>query len=997
MRFLFENHSGPRPGRTRSLPCSKKHWDCIFIQLGCWTVVIAILALLGPSLLRSHGAEPRTAADSGTVAGVVVSSWDGTVLPSVVVTVRGTTLATQSEANGHFELKNVPPGDQVVRFSKAGFATAVVTDVHVLSGQTTTVNGNLRPEFFELEEYEVTAEEFTEQTEKILFERQKSTSMMEALGSEFLSRVGAGNAAESISKVSGASIVEGKFAVIRGLNDRYVTTTLNGANIPSADPYRQSASLDLFPSQVIDRVVVAKTFSPDQPGTFTGGGIDIVTKSFPEKPFASVTFGTAYNTESTLNDHFLTYKGGGLDWAGVDDGTRSLPGEASGPIPEAPARNGRPGRPNYSPEVAEQVIRLQDVTRSLGVAQFAPTREAPPVDHNFGAAFGGSTNLFSRPFGYFAGVSYKHEYSSYEEGVARRQANQPNGNVIERSFFNDARSLSIVNWSGMVNLAYQPFDHHELGFTFFYNQNGVDEGRIQDEGVRSEDTGATFRQFRLFYTERNLNTYQIKGSHEFPDLARIKFDWLVSLTETTQDQPDVRFFNDVSHGGPHETGINSLPDPQNPTRYFRNLEENNRNVKLDWAVPFDNWTPEEGKIKFGLFDSLSERTFLDREIYYQGGAGYNGDPNNFLTDQILNDLVTVRTNLNSISYIWNRDVQARDSAYEGHLQAQAAYLMLDLPVVPKVHLVGGVRVEDTDLSVFSRSYRANSVTGLATNNVALQQTDFLPSAGLIYNITPSMNVRLNYSQTIARPTFRELAGYFSYDPVLDDMLDGNPTLRMTSIDNYDARWEWFPRPGELVSFSVFYKELKDAIERRYLKVDAEQISFINRPSATLYGLELEARKKLDFFGEPFSDFSLGGNLSLVQSSVELTAEELINRKAYVPNTESSRPLYDQSPYILNFDLSYNNAEIGTSAALIFNIAGPRVSIASLNSEDVYEQPAPALDFIVSQKIGKNLTVKFGAKNLLDPTIKRTYGEDGALLYSSFNRGRSFGLSLSYEF
>ncbi|MGN6644163.1 MAG: carboxypeptidase regulatory-like domain-containing protein, partial [Verrucomicrobiota bacterium] len=206
-----------------------------------------------------------SAQDGGTVSGIVVSTWDGTPLPLVTVTVRGTTQATQTGADGRFEVRNVPTGDQTLRFSKPGFVSAVVTDVRVLSGQSTTVNGNVRPEFYDMEEYEVTAEIFTEQTEQILFERQKSVGMMESLGSDFLSKVGAANAAESISKVSGATIVDGKFAVIRGLNDRYVSTTLNGANIPSADPYRQSASLDLFPAQVIDQVVVAKTFTPDQP------------------------------------------------------------------------------------------------------------------------------------------------------------------------------------------------------------------------------------------------------------------------------------------------------------------------------------------------------------------------------------------------------------------------------------------------------------------------------------------------------------------------------------------------------------------------------------------------------------------------------------------------------------------------------------------------------------------------------------------------------------
>ncbi|MFO1497961.1 MAG: TonB-dependent receptor [Verrucomicrobiota bacterium] len=984
------NHNRPAPASRR---VDAAHFWGAWTRLAglaccCGWRIVLLLVFTG---LAAHGQE------GGIISGVVVGTWDGNPLPSVVVTVRGTTLAVQTDAQGRYQVMNVPAGDQVVRFFKPGYATAVVSDVHVLTGQATTVNGNLRPEFYELEEYEVTAEEFTEQTEKILIERQKSSSMMEALGSDFLARVGAGNAAESISKVSGASLVEGKFAVIRGLNDRYVTTTLNGASIPSADPYRQSASLDMFPSQVIDRVVVSKTFTPDQPGTFTGGGIDIVTRSFPDKPFASVSVGTAFNTQASLNDNFLTYKGGAFDWAAIDDGTRALPGEVSGTVPTPPARNGRPGRPNYDPNIADQVLRLDGLTRAMGVPQFAPDREAPGLDHNFSVAVGGATNLFGRPFGYFAGLTYKHDFSSYDRGVSRRQANLPSGTIIERSFFRDARSLSLVNWDGMVNLAYKPLENHELDFTFLYNQNGSDEARVQDEGIRSEDTGASFRQFRLYYTERNLNTYQIKGSHLLPDVANLKFDWLVALTQTTQDEPDVRFFNDVSHGGPFETGVNSLPDPQNPTRYFRNLEENNRNVKLDWTLPFHHWTDAEANVKFGLFDSLSDRTFLDREIYYQGDAPYNGDPNAFITPELLDQLYGVRTNVNSISYDWNRYIQARESAYDGHLEVQAAYLMLELPIVERVRLVGGVRLETTDLQVSSRSYRANSVTGRATNSVSLPQTDVLPSAGLIYNLTPNMNLRLSYSQTIARPTFRELAGYFSYDPVLDDMLDGNPRLTMSSIDNYDVRWEWFPKPGELLSFSFFYKDLKNAIERRYLKVDAEQISFINRPSANLVGLEFEARKNLDFLGPPMKDFSLGGNLSLVQSEVELTPEELFNKRNYLPGTKSTRPLYDQSPYILNLDLSYNNTRSGTTASIIFNLAGPRVSIASLNSDDVYEQPAPSVDFVFSQRIRQNLKVKFAARNLLDPLIERTYGEKGGPLYSSYTKGRVFGLSLNYDF
>lgn len=941
------------------------------------------------------GALGAQEAGTGTVAGVVVSTWDGAALPGVAVTVRGTTLATQTDAAGRFELKNVSPGDQALRFSKSGFASALVTDVRVLVGQTTTVNGNLRPEFYEMEEFEVTAEEFTEQTEKILIERQKASSMVEALGSDFLSRVGAGNAAESISKVSGATIVDGKFAVIRGLSDRYVSTTLNGANIPSADPYRQSASLDLFPSQVIDQVVVAKTFTPDQPGAFTGGGIDILTKSFPEKRFITLSLGAGYNTQASLNNRFLTYRGGGLDWTGMDDGTRGLPRELEGRVPPSPpVSTGSATSPNYN-RFLNEAVELDALSKALGRADFAPHRESSPVNHSFSLSTGDTEKLFGKPLGYFAGVSYKQDYSFYDEAITSRYQQ---GTQLKNRYL-DSRSQSVVNWSGMVNLAYQLYENHELGFTFFYNQNAVDDARLFDQGYEFSDETSTFRRSNLHWTERNLNTYQMKGGHNFPDLAGIEFKWLVSLTSTTQDEPDARFFNDNDAGGGlgYETGVNN-PIPKDPTRYFRMLSEGNQNVKLDWTVPFKTWIEDEGRVKFGLFDSTSDRTFVDTALYYLGTGGYDSNPNLFLTDSNLG-LISTRTNSRNqnITFNWGRFIQSFESRYNSDQDQRAGYLMTELPVFPSIRLVGGARYESTDVAVHSVSYLASSVTGLRTNDSTVVDGRFLPSLGLIYGIRTNMNVRLSYSQTLARPSPRELAGYYAFDPTIADFIEGNPTLRMSSIDNYDVRWEWFFGSGELVSFSFFYKNLTDAIERGDRKVDSEVITYLNRDSAQLFGIELEARKNLGFLGDSFEPFSLGGNLALVQSEVKLSRDELINKGQFFPDLKETRPLYDQSPYILNLDLAYSNKKTGTSAALILNIAGPRITITKLNADDVYEQPAPALDLVVSRKIGAHATIKLSAKNLLDPQIERTYGESSSRIYTSYTRGRTFGISLTYDF
>jgi TonB-dependent receptor len=474
----------------------------------------------------------------------------------------------------------------------------------------------------------------------------------------------------------------------------------------------------------------------------------------------------------------------------------------------------------------------------------------------------------------------------------------------------------------------------------------------------------------------------------------------------------VRFFNYVENGGNFETGTGNVPDPKNPTRYFRNLDENNRNLKLDLTVPFRHWREQEGIFKTGVYDSQSKRTFIDREVFYQGNEPFNGDPNAYLNPATFGYTATTN-NLRNIIFDWRRYVQTRDSAYEGEFKVRAAYVMLDAPLITLdrplslfgvpffegLRLVGGVRNESTDLSIDSRSYLANSITGQSTNSSRLEQTDLLPAAGLIWSVRTNMNIRVSYSQTIARPSFRELAGYRSYDPVLDVLLDGNPALKMSAIENWDIRWEWFPRPGEFFSVSLFTKDLKDAIERRFVTTDGEIVSFANRETAKVYGIEFEARRSLDFIHRDLSLFSLGGNLSLIGSETPLTREEIVAKESvFGPgNFDKERTLYDQSPYILNLDLTYDNPRIGTTASLLYNTAGPRVSIASLNTEDIYEQPAPTLDILLAQKLGRSLGVRFTARNLLNPRIERTYGKSGDLLFSSYRRGLTFGLSLSYEF
>ena len=839
---------------------------------------------------------------------------------------------------------------------------------------------------------------------QLFVQRSKDAAATESFGSEQISKTGVSDAGAIINKVSGAAVVDGKFAVIRGLSDRYVTTTLNGAEIPSPDPYRRSAPLDLFPAQIIDKVVVAKTFTPDQQGSYTGGGINIVTKSFPSKAFSNFSFGGSYNPQANLNDKFLTHDGGATDWLGMDDGTRALPGELAAADAQLPNRPiGAPRVTNPASIVTRQerfaaADELTRLTREMGVTQFEPNADTSALNHNFSLSAGDTTHFLGLPLGLFGAFSYRHDYAFYDDGKTGRYGSGNNMEPEQDSSFSDARSNETVNWSGMVNLAYQLLPGHELGFNFLYNQNSDKISQQQVGNYDLTQDPVTYHKNRLIFTEKNLQTYQLKGSHQLPEVGNIKLDWLTALAYTSQLEPDVRFFNYGQNGGTYDFPSNN-PDPKQPTRYYRDLNENNRNEKIDLTVPFRNWNLDEGEAKFGLFESYSERTFSDRGISYAGDDSFNGNPNQYLTPANLGYTPTTNSPPNgAVQFNWHRYLdQLRDSVYDAQSGVRAVYGMIDTPVLEKLRLIGGVRLESTDIRVHSESAIQSSITGLTTNDSKIVQTDLLPAAGLIWAIQTNMNLRAHFSQTIARPSFRELAAYRSYDPILDDLLDGNPNLQMTSINNYDLRWEWFFRPGEIVSVSLFYKQLKNAIERKYLDIKGEFITFDNRKEASVYGVEFEGRKNLAFIDPLLDVFSVGGNLSLIGSETELTDDEFSAKRGLVRGAKRTRQLYDQSPYIINLDLNYDNPSAGTTVGLIYNIAGPRITIASLNTEDVFEQPAPGLDFVLSQKLGRNLTAKFTAKNLLNPTFKRTYGENSSFIYSSYKKGMSFGASLSYEF
>ena len=934
----------------------------------CVVLVLTLLILLcrGTSLTFAQ-------AEFGSITGTIIESWEGKPLSSVSVTVRGTTLFTTTDPNGRFQLNQVPPGEHVLRFSKSGYAAAVVTDVRVIAGQQSKVDGVLRPEFFEMEEYEVTAEEFQEQAVQLLQERQQASTLLDTLGSEQFSRLGAGDAAEILSKVTGTSVAEGKFAVVRGLADRYTSTTLNGADVPSADPNRKAAQLDLFPSHFISAIEVNKTFTPDMPGGFAGGAINIVTRNFPDQFIFNLSAGAAYNTQASLNDNFLMTDHGFRDFLGMDDGIRELP-------PAAAAT-----RPVGTTSPLDPAIKSTFASR-----QFAPIPKGSPVNSSGSLTVGDTVKIAGKRFGYFGGLTYKNDYHFYDNGTAIKYSQRGRARDVDMT---DKRGVIEYTWGSLVGLGFEPSENHQFNFNFMQVQAAEDEARrLQGQNATlSTVPGESYvDQSVLHWTERTLNYYQLRGKHEFPQMNNVLFDWVGSLSRTTQDEPDHRIFQFFAQPGDPADPTDDFYGPDGPsqhsrpTRIFRDLQEDNTNFRADLRIPIPSYNSKENFLKTGLSVSKSERTY-DSRVFDVRAAGNHpfigtGRPEDYLGPE----------NEAFVSY-FNFPANFK---YTGEQVIDALYGMAEWAVLERLRLVGGVRFERTDLAVDT----LNVSKGNERFESSIASDNYLPALGATFSIRSNLLLRAAWSETVVRPTYREISRAEIYDVAQGRTIRGNPNLKMSSSENYDLRLEWYPREGELISVGVFMKKIAAPIEQASEDINNDFIFYNNYEKADVQGIELELRKNLGHFWEPLDELTLGFNYACIQSDVPLTPGQRSNRRTFFDDTAEERPLYDQPEYVISGDLTWDHKASGTTITVAGGVVGRRLVLVGLGTPDEFEEPSPQLDFFLAQKLGKHWKAKFSAKNLLNPMYDVTQDwPAGRLPIKSYTKGMTLGLSLTYEF
>jgi len=969
--------------------------DAIYDRSRLATSMLAVVLVAALALLASTAMEVRGQASMGRISGTVVDAETGDPLIGATVVVMGLDLGAMADLEGTYLIRNVPAGLHAVQVSMIGYAAKRITEIRVEPGQVSRIDITVEQELIVADVVEVTARSLENTEASLLKRRQNALSISDAISAEDISRGAQGDVAAAMTRVTGASVVDGKYVYIRGLGERYSTAQLNGTSLPNADPNSKSVQMDIFAANLLDNITTEKTFTPDKPGNFTGGSVNVKTKSLPESFTMSFSSSTKYNTQSSFKD-MLSYDGGEYDFLGFDDGTRDIPLPLRNPDVEIPSITSALRDPE-----AAQLLDLY--SRSFTDKSMTPTTIEGGLGQSYAFSIGNQTEIAERPFGMLGSVSYNRNISAYDNGASgiwKRVSRESEGLNRER-FATDMSGSEEVLWGGLVNATYQPSITHEIGVNVLYNRSGEKLSRFQTGAWPSSLPGENVRYETrvLSFIEREMRSLQFRGKHVMPSVSNMEIEWTGAFIRSNQDEPDLRYFTNefqtVDATGAGAPDIDSytiaLSNYAAPTRYFRNLEESNRDFKLDLTLPFTPWSGLTARLKFGGAYLDKDHTFRERRFSFrQDALQYRNDPVVFFSTArtgILPDEFQDTPGFTRFGNFVSEDSDLRNN-YDGDQEIRAGYLMLDLPLTRRFKVTGGARYESTLLDVASHE------TSLTPGR--LDEKDWLPSINTVYQVVDNMNVRGAYSRTLARPSFRELAPFASFLFVGDYIFVGNSDLKRTLIDNYDFRWEWFNRPGEIYALSYFYKKFENPIERAIVTTNGE-IQFQNVDRALVSGLELEFRKQLDQLHPSLGNFQLGGNLSLISSQVDIAPSELAIIRALDPGAAETRKLQGQSPYVVNIDAMYDNTDTGTLVSVHYNVFGERLSeVSTGGTPNAFEQPAGMLDITGSQRLWDRVTLKFSAKNLLDPDIRKVHPfNNEEYIRSLYKRGRTFSLGFSY--
>ncbi|MEO8665685.1 MAG: TonB-dependent receptor [Ignavibacteria bacterium] len=920
-------------------------------------IVIAVLIILTSNEVRSQ-----------SIRGKITDASNSEPLVGAVVKIQNTSLGTVTDLDGIYDITEINPGSYDLEVSYIGYSSKIIKDVKVAGKQTTKIDITLSIEGVVTEEIVIESTSTLSNEQSLLTEQKNSSKIQDGISEQQINRAPDAAASEVLKRVIGVNIVDDKFVYIRGTSERYSNTTLNGVLVPSTEADRKSFSFDLFPSKLLENIIIAKSFSADLPGNFSGGLVQLNTKDFVDRFIFSFETTGSFITGTTSKGNYYSYNAGQdkilFFNSGLDNGGRSIPSDFP----------------------SEKFSSPNDFGKSL-INNWGQSNRKAPANGGFQLSIGNNFSLFKNPLGVLFAYTYKNGFENEE--IFRAEYNSDTTGLI--SFNGRSSNYKVLN-GGIFNINYKAGDNNKLSFKNTLSINSEDRTQFFEGYTRTSDNFDKLL-YGTDFTERKLLSSQVGGSHYINNLNKLNVTWSASYSESERNEPDTKttfYQKEQGSEDPYLAPLTTIANNNLGQRFYSKLSDINRNFGVNFDMQFlkINKT-QRSKVKYGLFAVGTDRNFEARSFapklaVFSSGIGLQPIETIFRSENF--DSTTM----------YMVEITDKSDKYNAVENNYSGYLMFDVPV-KKLRIIAGVRYEynEQKLNGFERTTGVPVIVNQRTN-------DYLPSLNLTYALNDNTNLRGSLSQTVSRPELREIAPFGYVDFVTGGQVSGNPDLKESLIQNYDLRYEIFPDAGEIASLSLFYKHFDQPIEKvivpTLVNSTIPSYSFDNATSGAInYGLELEVRKKLGFISKVLSDLTFNVNLSLINSKVDL-------KDLQSSVQEKERRLQGQSPYTVNAGLFYDNTELGLSTNLLYNKFGDKIAeVGRSGFSDVYEKGRDLMDFSISKTFLKSFEGKFSIKDIFNQdevfTQKFTINDSEEIekVVRRITSGTNYSFTLSYKF
>lgn len=904
-----------------------------------------------------------------TITGKVINT-SNEAIPAASVVVEEINKTVISNIGGEFSVSLQKGKKYTFRVSSLGYNTKVVSEIEAGTGNDESIVVVLEPKVSNSEAIVIRSTRRQESTMAMLSFQRTNSAVSSGLAADFIRRTPDKNTGEVLKRVSGASIQDNRFVVVRGLSDRYNSAMLNSALLPSSEPDKKAFAFDMFPAALIDNLVINKTATPEFTGEFSGGLVQVNTRDIPAKNVLSVGFGMGYNTQSTFNT-FTSNKRNTYDWLGFDDGTRNLPDSfpATAQLYRALGKD------------AAGVNKQIELTKSFRGDVYTPVNATAQPIKTFNLTYAQSHKLKrGGNIGTLVALNYRNAMLIYD--VKRSFYEADGARVFE---YNDNQNRYQTNLGGIVNLSWVK-GKHKISFKNLFNQ------LYEDNYYTRTGYNTNRRNDILFYSsylnQRSLFSSQLEGEHQLSSRG-IKFKWNGNAGYNWKTQPDLRsalYARSINTNEPYEI------DPDDTRRFYSNLKDYSAGAGGQLIVPMNWGGKNKQTFKLGGSSLVRMRDFSSRIFRY--------NITNFNSFVVANSHKPVTTafnesNMGQSGYILEEFTNNQDK-YFGISVLNAGYAMMDNKFGP-FRIIWGLRGERFEQLLSSKEQTGNRSTRLT------KKMDLLPSVNLSMNIGDKQNLRLAASRTVARPEFREIAEFAFYDYEMNYGVKGDTALRRTSVMNYDLRYEIYPKAGEAITFGAFYKSFTDPIEFRLdpgSNADSRRYFYQNAISANTLGFEIEVRKGFDFISPVLKNFSFFGNYTYLRS--EVVFNDLSGGGKEI---RANRPLQGQSPYLINAGIQFTSEKF--NASVLYNRVGERLALVG-NDEfpNVYERPRNQLDIQLSKRVINNRgEIKLNVADILNNAVffyentddSFAYKEGVDRMFNSFKPGSIITLGFTYDF